>query len=290
MFVSIGLPFYNAELFLKDSIRSVFAQTHNDWELILLDDGSSDNSLSIAREINDPRVRVFSDGENKKLAARLNEIAQIAKYDIVVRMDADDLMSPNRIEKQLSFLKEDQTLDLVTSGLYSISDNLELKGVRWHHSTSISFNDLLFKNGCGVVHAAIMARKSWLLRNPYDESLLVAQDYDLWIKAASKNDFNIHLIQEPLYYYREDGNINVNKMKLARQYERELYRRFVEDDFLNKFSLLTRSHLKSIGIYVLSSLNMLDVLRSRRNKVQIDSKLKAKFENEIKLIKQIELI
>ena len=69
MKVSIAIPFYNAEKYLRDSIRSVFAQTHQDWELILMDDGSTDGSLAIAKSIKDPRVSVYSDGQNKKLAA-----------------------------------------------------------------------------------------------------------------------------------------------------------------------------------------------------------------------------
>ena len=59
--VSIGLPFFNAERFLIDAVKSVFAQTHQDWELILMDDGSTDRSLEIAKSIRDPRVRVYSD-------------------------------------------------------------------------------------------------------------------------------------------------------------------------------------------------------------------------------------
>ncbi len=66
--VTIGLPFHNNQTFLLDTIRSVFAQSFGDWELDLVDDGSSDNSLELARSIQDPRVRVFSDGVNKGLA------------------------------------------------------------------------------------------------------------------------------------------------------------------------------------------------------------------------------
>ena len=91
MAITIGIPFYNAEAYLADAIRSVFAQTYEDWELILIDDGSTDNSLAIARSVDDPRVRVYSDGKNKKLASRLNELTQLATYEFIARMDADDV-------------------------------------------------------------------------------------------------------------------------------------------------------------------------------------------------------
>ena len=118
MKVSIAIPFYNAEKYLRDSIRSVFAQTHQDWELILMDDGSTDGSLAIAKSIKDSRVSVYSDGKNKKLAARLNEITKLAKYDIIARMDADDLMSPTRIEKQLNILKDNLNIEVAPTSLY----------------------------------------------------------------------------------------------------------------------------------------------------------------------------
>ena len=81
MKITIAIPFYNAEEYLPDAIRSVFAQTFQDWELLLIDDGSTDASLAIANSVDDERVRVISDGKNKKLAARLNEVTQWAKYD-----------------------------------------------------------------------------------------------------------------------------------------------------------------------------------------------------------------
>jgi glycosyltransferase involved in cell wall biosynthesis len=157
--ITIGLPFYNAEKFLADAIRSVFAQTYTDWELILMDDGSTDGSLEIAKSVNDPRVRVYSDGENKKLAARLNEIVQLAKYDIIARMDADDLMSPTRLEKQLKVLTNNSKIDLVTAGLFSTTNDLKLIGVRISNKSDIKFNEVIQKKSNGIVHAAILARK-----------------------------------------------------------------------------------------------------------------------------------
>src|SRR5213082_2006357 len=73
--VTIGIPFLNARRYLEDAVRSVFAQTHGDWELLLIDDGSTDGSVAVVRHLDDPRVRVLSDGSNRGLSARLNQIA-----------------------------------------------------------------------------------------------------------------------------------------------------------------------------------------------------------------------
>ena len=103
--LTIGIPFFNAEATLLDAVRSVFAQTHQDWELLLVDDGSTDRSLELARSIDDPRVRVYSDGRNKRLAARLNEISRLARFDHVARMDADDVCLPERLARRPDSLK-----------------------------------------------------------------------------------------------------------------------------------------------------------------------------------------
>jgi glycosyltransferase involved in cell wall biosynthesis len=220
--VTIGIPFHNAEPFLLDAIRSVFAQTHEDWELILMDDGSSDRSLEIARSISDPRVRVFSDGENRRLAARLNEIHSLAKYDFVARMDADDMMASDRIEKQVTFLHERSSCDLVTTGVCSITDGSVPYGIRLPPDDHVLTPYVVLSGAHGITHAAIMGRKEWFHRNPYDPSDDRAQDYKLWIRARRKDDLSVGFIREPLYYYREEGSMTPQKMLIAKSIGREV--------------------------------------------------------------------
>ena len=200
MFVTIAIPFFNAKDYLPDAIKSVFAQTYKDWELILIDDGSTDGSLEIAKSVNDPRVRVISDGKNKKLAVRLNEISKLAKYDYIARMDADDLMSPFRIEKQMNILINNKDLDLVTCGIFSISNKGEIKGVRHHYSNYINLSDLLNKRGMGVLHAGILGKKKWFERNQYNINLETAQDYELWVRSAAFDDFKIFLMKKRMVF------------------------------------------------------------------------------------------
>ena len=111
--VTIGIPFLNARRYLEDAVRSVFAQTHGDWELLLIDDGSTDGSIAVVRHLDDPRVRVLGDGSNRGLCARLNQIASLAQGTYLARMDADDLMHPERIERQLKFLRANPNVDLI---------------------------------------------------------------------------------------------------------------------------------------------------------------------------------
>lgn len=286
MFITIGIPFYNAEKFLAYAIRSVFAQSHQDWELILIDDGSTDRSLEIARSVNDSRVRVYSDGKNKKLASRLNEIVQLASYDYIARIDADDLMARDRLEQQIKILNANPNIDLVSTGLYSISDDLELKGVRWHHSTKISFEEILHRKGCGVVHASILGRKQWFERNPYDISLKVAQDYELWVRASFNNDFNIHLIQFPLYFYREEGSVSAEKVLLSYINERKMYKLYSPQNYR---TLALKLNLKTLVVKLLRSINKFDFIIQKRSHKVSDLELIKTFEKEISHNKSVKV-
>ncbi|WP_445457175.1 glycosyltransferase family 2 protein [Flavobacterium sp. HNIBRBA15423] len=267
MKVTIAIPFYNAEEYLPDAIRSVFAQTFQDWELLLIDDGSTDNSLSIAKSIKDDRVRVFSDGKNKKLARRLNEVTLLAKYDYILRMDADDLMLPNRIEKQLEIIINDN-VDIVTSGVYSVLNNLEIVGIRGMNYNSVKFQDILSRK-VGITHAALLAKKSWYERNKYDETLSIAQDLDLWLRTSKKDDLKIISIAEPLYIYREENNVTKKKLLRAYNNERNMIRKYGETSFNE---LIFKSYLKSLAVVVLGLIGKIDILQKNRGKKVISTK------------------
>lgn len=241
--ITIAIPFYNAEKFLPDAIRSVFAQSFQDWELILIDDGSTDSSLKIANTIDDPRVRVYSDGKNKRLAARLNEVTQLAKYNYIARMDADDIMHPNRLEIQIEILERNSHIDLVSTGMYSISNDDVLRGVRGSSFDNPNLLDLLQKK-TGILHASLLVRKEWYLRNKYNDKLKLGQDTELWYRAAKRNDLKIKIIETPLYFYREEGNVTREKLLRAYKNEREYLAGYIDNNFF-QIKYIVKSYLKS---------------------------------------------
>lgn len=267
MSISIGIPFYNAENYLADAIRSVFAQTYQDWELILVDDGSTDRSLEIARSISDKRVRVISDGINRKLPYRLNQIVAESKFDFIARMDADDLMSPRRLELQLSTLCNEPNIDIVSTGLCSLSNNDSPLGQRiYYRKDNLTLQDMLMGRA-GIVHASILARADWFRRNSYDIDQRLTEDYELWLRAFSKGDFNLAIISEPLYYYREEGNVKAEKMLNAYASQRSLFMRYSKDgiSMSDLAILLGASYFKTIIVRLLSLVGRVDVLRVARN-------------------------
>ena len=289
--VTIGLPFYNAEATLLDAVRSVFAQTHQDWKLILMDDGSTDRSLELARSIRDPRVSVHSDGRNCRLAARLNQITQLATSEFIARMDADDLMSPMRLERQLEFLSVRPDVDLLSTGMYSLTDDYQPAGIRCAPENHLITPRGLMTGNAGIVHASIIGRRSWFSRNPYNEGLEKSQDTNLWVCAFSKGDLAVAFLPDPLYYYREDGNITKSKLLAAYRVGRYT----ILNDAKHRFSVPDRVHAlsvnlgKSMAISFLSGIGRLDVVRRRRNVILIDSSKRERLILEINRIRLIEL-
>lgn len=278
-FVTIGICFYNAESTLLDSVRSVFAQTHEKWELILIDDGSTDKSLELAKSINDPRVTVYSDGENRKLAGRLNQMVSLANYDFIARMDADDMMTPNRIEILLGILCADDSYDLASCGTYSIKNNGSFNGYRGKAEKNYTFEGLLNKSQ-GFLHAGLVARKSWYERNRYNELLPLGQDTDLWLRSAKAGDFRAISIKEPLYMYREEGNVTARKLLMAYSIERNYYASLIDNN-LYRFKYIVKSFVKTFIVKIMDLTGALDYLLQRRNKKDTSSEVIEKFNNSL---------
>lgn len=189
--ITIAIPFFNSEQYLAYAIQSVINQTYKNWELLLIDDGGKDNSLKVAKEYadRDSRIYVISDGMNKHLAVRLNESVRMARGEYYVRMDDDDIMVPNRIEKQLSYFIYNHNLDVVGSSAMLINGQNVVIGSQDMSGVTTGF-----------IHPTIMARTKWLLENPYSEELPRAQDLDLWLRTSSISNF--YNIPEPLLFYR----------------------------------------------------------------------------------------
>jgi len=261
--ISIGIPIYNAESYLTGAIKSVLAQTYPYWELLLVDDGSTDNSLKIAQEfaVKDNRIRVISDGLNKKLPARLNQIINEAKHDYIARMDADDVMHPQRLEKQLSFLENNKIYDLVSNGLISIDNQNEIKGFRCVSQLYYDFSQTSLSYP--VVHPSVMARKSWYERNQYSLEYPRAEDFELWTRAITKNDFNMAVLPDLLLYYREEGNLSVEKIINSYKDMQKIYSKYDSKNILKIDVLKLNFKILAVKIFYLTG--NLQKLASHRN-------------------------
>lgn len=262
-FISVGIPIYNAEKYLPLAIQSIINQSYQNWELILIDDGSTDDSLQIAKsfEAKDKRIRVISDGQNKKLPYRLNQIIGEAKYDYIMRMDADDMIHPKKIEIQIEFLIKNPQYDLVSTGLVSINKNHKAYGYRNFSQTHTEFREL--KMSYPIVHASIMAKTSWYKRNKYRLDYPRCEDYELWCRTSLKNDLKIAILPNLLYYYREEGLLELDKLIRSHNDNYKVYR-----EYRNKFSLrhYVVNAVKKKVIICLDSIGLLQHIAKKRNK------------------------
>jgi len=206
--VTVGVSCFNEEAFVAHAIRSIFAQTFQDWELIAIDDGSRDGTANVLRSFRDPRVRVIVDGKHKGLAARLNQIAALAAGKYVARMDADDVSHPRRLERQVEYLESRPEIDVLGTAMAIVDRRAQVSGLR-------SFPDEAFGSGREprIAHATLCCRKTWIRSHPYNEDNDRCEDWELWRsagKVAGKN------LTEPLYFYREFDSFRLGKY-LGRQ-------------------------------------------------------------------------
>ena len=219
--VTIGLPFFNAAATLADAIRSVFAQTHTQWRLLLVDDGSSDDSLRLARNIDDPRVTIISDGVNRGLIHRLNQITREADGDLIARLDADDLMHPDRLARQLAYLAANPDKQIAGTATYTLDERSRVIGKRGDGPFQPTPRSVL-ERGL-FVHPTITARRDWMLRNPYDPEFFRAEDLELWCRLSLPE---AGLIDEPLYFYRESVPLNLRAYVASCVTTRKVLRRY----------------------------------------------------------------
>lgn len=278
--VSVIIPFYNNEKTLLDTIKSVFNQTYKNWELILLDDGSTDGSLKIANSIQDNRVKVVSDGRNRGLVFRLNQSPSLVRGKYIARMDGDDLMHPQRLEKQMNLFFENPSLDLVDTGAYSIDESGNPIGVRG--LVPINYKpDHILKNAM-LLHASIIGKKEWFEKFPYDPAYIRTEDRELWLRTYKISKFG--RVMEPLYIVRE-GKVNIkNYIKGLKMVIKvyKVYGRSILSIFFLKAEIF-KSYLKIFTVTILGFFNVHDIITKRRNA----SLTKEEVEKISRLIQQI---
>ena len=281
--VTVGIPVYNAGLYLADAIRSIFAQTHADWELIIVDDGSSDDGLAIARSVADPRVRVLADGTNRGLAARLNQIVREASHPLVARMDADDLCAPTRLERQLRLLAREPSLQLVGTGTYSMDRHCRLIGAREGAVRAATGVAEVLRGRVGIIHASSIFRREWLQRFAYDEEIARSEDLELWARAAAAGGLVAASVPDPLYIYREDGNLSAEKLGGAYALEKRLIDRHTDGSV--RARLMARNALKRALRHLAAIPAVRARLLTRRNPQAPDAAMTRRFDDILATIR-----
>lgn len=232
--VSIILPVYNGEKFIKKSIDSLLNQSYKNFELIIINDGSTDNSdLIIKNYLPNHKIKYYS-RENQGLVVTLNEAIKKCKGNYIARMDQDDICYPNRIEKQLDFLIEND-LDICGTSYEVVNENEKvLKVVKTFKK---NFEIIISAMLVPFAHPSIMFRNLFQSENlSYGNGhTLFAEDYDLWIKMINKR-LRFGNLDDILIKYRISSNSMTKTNKI--QIFKEVYNKSVSFNKENKLRLL----------------------------------------------------
>lgn len=211
--LSVILPSYNGGDYLLLAVRSVIAQSFEDWELILLDDGSTDGSVKVIEQLDDPRIRILSDGCNKGLAARLNQGIDLSRGSLIARMDADDVCYPRRFESQVRFLDTHPEIDLVGTQIAVFRP-----GAFCRRSAGPETHEAICArpwSGIRVAHPTWIARTKWYRQFRYFIPEYVrAEDQELLLRAMDESTYAV--LREVLLAYRQ-GRFDFRKTQRARR-------------------------------------------------------------------------
>jgi len=200
--VSIIMPVYNAEEHVSQAIESILGQTFVDFELIIINDGSTDHSLDVIKAYHDPRIVLICNETNIKLIPTLNKGLKVAKGKYIARMDADDISLPSRIARQVEFM--DQHLNIGVCGTW-----VEIFGDGaqnfWRFTDQPDAVKCMLLFGCCIAHPSVMIRRTIVEAGLCYSSLYPhGEDYALWVHIAQK--YEIANIPEILFKYRKSAS------------------------------------------------------------------------------------
>lgn len=262
--VTIAIPVYNAANYIGFAIRSVINQTYNNWELFLINDGSSDESLDIMYSYAaiDSRIKIINDGENKGLVSRLNQSVSEANGKYYARMDADDIMFRSRLIEQVNFLEDNPGIDVLGSSIMTIDDKNNIIGSGFYHGKVNSF-----------VHPTIMGRTAWFINNPYHEWAVRAEDFELWCRTSEFSNFWV--LDKPLLFYREFGVPVLAKSVSSLKTKIKIYSRYRDYQKTVWWAVdgILKSMFKIIIYYFLSFLKMTKYIARMRKRPRLPEDL-----------------
>ncbi|MDR2963050.1 MAG: glycosyltransferase [Bacteroidales bacterium] len=203
--ISVIMPCYNAEQFLREAVESILNQTYTNFELLAINDGSADNTLQILKEYAaaDSRVIVIDNKENLKLIRTLNKGIELAQGEYIARMDADDISLPHRFEIELHYLLQNPNVDIVSCGFEYMSEEGAL--IEKHTNINCSTKGSLFASFfyTPICHPALLGKTSVFKNNSFSSEKIAVhtEDSELWGRLLLQS-YQINTIDTILYRFR----------------------------------------------------------------------------------------
>ena len=245
--VTIALPVYNGAATLGLAIHSILQQSFNNWELIILNDASTDSSLEVMRSFDDPRIRLVEGENNMGLSARLNLAIDMACGKYFARMDQDDVSFPDRLEKQIQFFETHPDVDLLATATLLFGDDGEALGVlpvRFFHAQICARP----WQGFPLPHPTWMGRIEWFRQHRYQPFSDGVEDQHLLYRSHEESTFAC--LPEPLLAYREARGFR-KMFRARRRFLRCIGREAIrQKKYSDLIKLLFMQILKAMGDFL----------------------------------------
>jgi glycosyltransferase involved in cell wall biosynthesis len=224
--VTVLMPVYNGEIYLREAMDSILNQTFTDFEFLIINDGSTDKSADIIRSYRDARIRLVENEKNLGLIATLNKGIDLSRGEYIARMDCDDISLPERLGTQVEFMDRNNSIGISGTFAKAVGDEssfLYEYPVEFDKAKCVN----LFTNA--FAHPTVIFRKDVLVENglKYDPAFIHAEDFDLWVRASRATLMSN--IPETLVLYRIHHNqISTNFLQLQKETTRKIYQYQIE--------------------------------------------------------------
>lgn len=231
--VSVLMPVYNSEDYLREAIDSILNQTFTDFEFIIIDDSSSDHSREIVESYSDPRMRFYVNEQNMGVAATLNRGLELATGEYIARMDSDDISFPERFEKQVKFLDANLNIAVLGTSVVKFGEVMQPSPMIYCSNHKKAKAEMVFNST--LAHPTVMIRKSILDNNQlkYEEKYNGLEDFVLWWRISKLAD--VVSLPEVLLKYR------IHSKQMTQSENRT-------NEFKNKYLQFLRERLNDIGV------------------------------------------
>ncbi|RMF92800.1 MAG: glycosyltransferase [Candidatus Schekmanbacteria bacterium] len=219
--ISVIMAVYNAERFLAEAIESILNQTFRDFEFIIVNDGSSDNSEKIIESYDDSRIKLMTFKNNRGLSFALNRGIEKSSGEYIARMDADDISMPDRFEKQIKHLIDNPEIDILGSAVVEIDEVGKFLAIRKLPLKDYEIKKELIRSNPFFHSTIMMKRSAFEKAGYYDESIRqTVEDWDLWFRMSTK--CKMENLEEPLVkrrFHKDNLSVESNNELLIKGIE-----------------------------------------------------------------------
>jgi len=255
---------YNCAEYIDFAIRSIINQTYSNWELLIIDDNSTDGTIRIIEEIKNSRIIIIKNRLNKGLPYCLNQCIKLSKGEYFARMDGDDIMTTDRLEKQISFLEKHPDIDLLGGLAYTINDTNEIIGFKYPKMPQ-NINELISLQNY-FIHPTVVGKLNWFNHNLYDEKIHRCQDFELWLRTYEHSRFFV-LNEFVLFYRQNDGLYKQKYYQVYKNLTIILKKHRTKMSYWKYSTRIIMSYLKYIFFKPLNRMGLLN----RNNRIDIEN-------------------